>query len=278
MERRVKAALVQYTVRDKWWDNVDRVEALLATARTGGAELAVLPEMFTQPYDMSLVPAWAEPVPGGRTSERLSHWARALKMAIVGGSVSELGEDGRFYNTSTLWGPDGELLAKHRKVHLFDVDLPGGVSYRESAILSPGRRVTTARVLGMTVGLAVCYDVRFPELFRLTALAGAELIALPGAFNHVSGPAHWEMLLRNRAVENTLYVAGVSGLAPAGAEYQAWGHSLLADPFGEVVTAMGRAEGVAFGDLDPERLKDIRARLPVLRQRREDLYKLVLVE
>jgi predicted amidohydrolase len=276
MDRRIKVALIQYTVQEKWLDNVNRVECLLTEAHRGGAELAVLPEMFVQPYDMTLVPDRAESVPGGPTSEKLSEWAQQFKMAIVGGSVAERGSDGKYYNTATLWSPEGAFLAKHRKVHLFDVDLPGGVSFKESSILSPGQQVTVVPVLGMTLGIAVCYDIRFPELARLMTLKGAEMIALPGAFNHVSGPAHWEILLRNRAAENTVWVAGVSGLAPPDTSYHSWGHSMLTDPFGDVVADMGRAEGVAYGVMDPTRLKDIRARLPVLKQRREDLYSLSL--
>jgi predicted amidohydrolase len=225
---------------------------------------------------MTLVSDRAEYVPGGPTSEKLSEWARRFKMAIVGGSVAELGSDGKYYNTATLWSPEGDFLIKHRKVHLFDVNLPGGISFRESSILSPGQQVTVARVLGMNLGIAVCYDIRFPELSRLMTLKGAEMIALPGAFNNVSGPAHWEILLRNRAAENTVWVAGVSGLAPPDSSYHAWGHSMIADPFGTVVANMGRAEGVAFCILDPARLEDVRTRLPVMDQRREDLYTLSL--
>jgi omega-amidase len=276
MDRPIKVALIQYTVQEDWLENINRVAHLLADAHNGGAELAILPEMFVQPYDMALVPDRSESVPHGPTSEKLSQWARQFKMAIVGGSVAEIGSDGKYYNTATLWSPEGEFLAKHRKVHLFDVDLPGGVSFKESVILSPGHQVTVVPVLGMRLGIAVCYDIRFPELARLMTLKGADMIALPGAFNHVSGPAHWEILLRNRAAENTVWVAGVSGMAPPDAGYQAWGHSMLADPFGEVVADMGRGEGVAFGVMDPVRLKDVRARLPVLKQRRDDLYTLSL--
>jgi predicted amidohydrolase len=178
----IKVALIQYTVQEKWQDNVNQVERLLTEAHRGKAELSILPEMFVQPYDMTIVPDRAESVPEGPTSEKLSGWAQRFKMVIVGGSVAELGSDGKYYNTATLWSPDGELLAKHRKVHLFDVDLPGGVSFRESDILSPGHQVTVVRVLGMNLGIAVCYDIRFPELSRIMTLKGAVLIALPGAF------------------------------------------------------------------------------------------------
>ena len=278
MERRVKVALIQFEIQHAWADNMSRAQDLLERAARLGAELAVLPEMFNQPYDMALVPERAESIPGGRTCRALGRTARDLGLAVVGGSMAEKDEDGSFYNTATLWDPGGNLIARHRKVHLFDVDLPGGVSFKESDVLSPGHQVTVAEVLGLRLGLAVCYDVRFPEIFRLMALAGAEFVALPGAFNNVSGPAHWELHLRGRAVENTMYVAGVSGISPADASYQAWGHSMLVDPFGEVTTHMGRGEGLALGEIDPERLREIRGRLPVMSQRRRDLYSLKLKE
>lgn len=273
MEREITVALIQYTIGTDWQENVDQVEYLLRQAKSLGADLAVLPEMFVQPYDMTLIPERAENVPDGPTGQRLSHWAKTLGLAIVGGSVAERDQE-KYYNTATLWSPEGVLLAKHRKVHLFDVDLPGGVSFRESSILSPGQQIIVSRVSGLNIGLAVCYDIRFPELHRIMALAGVEFIAVPGAFNHVSGPAHWELLIRTRAMENTIYVAAVSGLSPEGASYNAWGHSMLVGPFGEIITHMGVANGVALGKLDPQRLVDIRARLPVMAQRRPDVYRL----
>lgn len=276
MDRDIQVALVQYRIHSDWAENINTVEKLLVKAKAKGADLAILPEMFTMPYDMRLVPERAENIPSGPTCARLSAWAGRLGLALVGGSIPERDGKGRFYNTATLWDQKGDLLARHRKVHLFDVDLPGGVSIRESAVYSPGNQVTVHEVLGLRLGLAVCYDLRFPELFRLMALAGAEMVALPGAFNQISGPAHWEMLLRNRAVENTFYVAGVSGLPAEKGGYRAWGHSMLVDPFAEISLNMGRTEGFGLGVLDPARLKDIRARLPVLKQRREDLYRVSL--
>ncbi len=273
MDRKIRLALIQYEIQTDWADNIAKVEDLLGRAAAAGAELAVLPEMFVQPYDMSLVPERAETVPDGPTCRKMSQWAARFRLALAGGSIAEK-DGGRFYNTATIWDPSGKFLARHRKMHLFDVDLPGGVSFHESDILTGGNEITVADVLGLRLGLAVCYDVRFPELFRLMALAGADLVALPGAFNNVSGPAHWEMLLRCRASENTMYVAGCSGTAPAESAYKAWGHSMLVDPFAEIVADLGRAEGFALGEIDPGRLQDIRARLPVLKQRRTDLYRL----
>jgi len=276
MERKIRIALIQFVIVDDWLANMAAAEALLIRARDHGTDLAVLPEIFVGPYSLEAFVRYAEPVPEGRTCERLSRWARSLNLAILGGSLPEKDAEGRIYNTATLWNPQGELAAVHRKMHLFDVDLPGGVSFKESSVFTAGNQVTTADILGLKVGLAVCYDVRFPELFRLMALAGVELALVPGAFNPVSGPAHWELHLRSRAVENTFYVAGVSGLAPAQADYQSWGHSMVVDPFGQVLADMGRAEGIGLAELDPARLADVRQRLPLLAQRRSDLYELRL--
>jgi len=251
---------------------MERVEAMLEKTAARGADLVILPEMFICPYDLELFPEYAEPVPDGRTCWRLRDWARTFRLHLLGGSIPEIDDEGRLYNTATLWDPQGNILAVYRKIHLFDVDLPGGVSFHESRVLSPGREIKMADCLGLKLGIAICYDIRFPELFRLMALAGADLMVLPGAFNNISGPAHWELSLRSRAVENTVYLAGVSGVAPEGSSYQSWGHSMLVDPFGEIMVDLGRSEGVGLAELDPARLKDIRRRLPLLKQRREDVY------
>ena len=275
MESKITTALIQYEVQAAWSENMSQVEELLKAAKAKGARLAVLPEFFNMPYDMALVPELAEGVPDGRTCAQLSKWARDLEMVLVGGTIAEK-ENGQYYNTATLWDRDGRMAARRRKVHLFDVDLPGGVSFRESSILSPGNEIGVVDILGMKLGIAICYDIRFPETFRLLALQGADFAALPGAFNNVSGPAHWETLLRCRAMENTIYMAGVSGLSPAGANYNAWGHSMMVDPFGEVIVNLGRAQGFGLGVIDPERILDVRRRLPFLAQRRDDLYRMAL--
>lgn len=276
MERKIKIALIQYEIGADWGVNISKAGALLEKAKEYGADLAVLPEMFMCPYDLQAFPKFAEKIPDGRTCRKLQGWSRELGLHLVGGSIPEEDDEGRIFNTATLWDGQGNLLATHRKVHLFDVDLPGGVSFQESKVFAPGEKMTVVDVLGLRLGLAVCYDVRFPELFRLMALAGAEVVALPGAFNNVSGPHHWEMSLRARAVENTVYMAGVSGTAPPGSSYDSWGHSMVVDPFGEILVELGRAEGLGLAEIDPARLKDVRSRLPLLVQRRDDLYDLRL--
>lgn len=274
MDRKIRVGLMQPRISTDWTDNMDQVEGLIKQVKAQGADLIILPEMFICPYELELFPEYAESIPYGRSCRRMAAWAGDFNVHLLGGSIPERDDKGRLYNTATLWDPEGNLQALYRKIHLFDVDLPGGVSFHESTVLTPGRDIKIVECLGMKLGLAICYDIRFPELFRIMALNGAEFVALPGAFNNVSGPAHWELSLRARAVENTIYLAGVSGLAPKNSSYQSWGHSMLVDPFGDILVNLGRSEGFSLAEIDPQRLKDIRERLPLLKQRRHDLYEI----
>lgn len=253
------------------------LEACLGTAREGieaaveaGADLVVLPEMFACPYDLDHFGPRAEPLHGS-TCRFLSATASRLGVHLVGGSFPErLGE--AVHNTATVWSPSGELLAVHRKVHLFDVDIPGGISFRESERLAAGDRIEAVTIDLARIGLGVCYDLRFPEQFRRLALAGAELIVLPGAFNTTTGPAHWRPLLRARAIENTCWVAACSPVPHQEGDYPAWGHSMVVDPFGEVLAEAGRDEAVITARLEAARLTEVRRALPVLEQRRPEVY------
>ncbi|MBU0513566.1 MAG: carbon-nitrogen hydrolase family protein [Proteobacteria bacterium] len=270
-DKSLTLALIQMRVESDPAANRAKAENFLRRAREHGADLAVLPEMFVCPYDQARFPEFAEPLPDGPTGRMLSSLSRELGMAVVGGSLPEQDAAGRVFNTSPVFDTQGRLIAAHRKVHLFDVDLPG-MRFFESTTLSAGEELTVFDLSGWRIGLGVCYDVRFPEPWRLMALGGAELMVVPGAFNPVTGPAHWDLVLRARAVENTVYVAGVSPAPTPGASYQAWGHSKLVDPFGEIVASLERQEGLVLGSLDRTRLRAVRKRLPVLDQRRTDLY------
>ncbi len=273
MSQELTLALIQMRVVQDPATNRATAENFLRQARDQGADLAVLPEMFVCPYDQARFPEFAEPLPDGPTGRMLSSISAELGMAVVGGSLPEEDEAGRVFNTSPVFDARGRLIASHRKVHLFDVDLPG-MRFFESTTLSAGDSLTVFDVAGWRIGLGVCYDVRFPEPWRLMALKGAELMVVPGAFNPVTGPAHWDLVLRSRAVENTVYVAGVSPAPTPGASYEAWGHSKLVDPFGEIVASLEREEGLVLGRIDRTRLRAVRKRLPVLEQRRPDVYSL----
>ena len=185
---RFDISLIQMQVTPRKQENLALAEKHLRQAAPG-AGLVVLPEVFNVSYEVADWTAVAEPVPGGQTCDFLSDMARTLDVYLVGGSIAEL-HDGRVFNTATLWSPTGKLLLTHRKVHLFDVDIPGGITFTESDFLAPGDAVSVVNTDLGPIGLAICFDIRFPEQLRLTTLAGAELIVLPAAFNTTTGPAH----------------------------------------------------------------------------------------
>lgn len=271
MEKKFMAAVCQLMVGEDKQKNVETARRMIARAAGGGARLVALPEMFNCPYVASAFPEYAETYPEGETFKMLSGAAREENICLVGGSVPE--RDGsRVFNSSFIFGPDGKLLGRHRKVHLFDVDLPGGVRVKESSTLGAGGRITVINTdLGL-IGVAICYDIRFPELIRLMALEGAGVIVIPAAFNLTTGPAHWDMVYRCRAVDNQVYVIAASPARNTGAPYVAYGHSMVVDPWGEVVSRAGEGEEVIFGEISPERIHQVRRELPLLAHRRTDLY------
>ena len=204
----MRIALIQMPVLPDKVKNIQTACGKIREAAKNGADFAVLPEMFCCPYDNSCFGAYGEPE-GGEAQTALSHLAAELGLYLVGGTVPELSE-GRIYNTSYVYGPDGRQLAKHRKAHLFDIDVQGGQRFRESDTLSPGNAITTFETAFGTMGLCVCFDLRFEELARCMCLRGAKVIFVPAAFNMTTGPAHWELLFRQRAVDNQCFTVGVS--------------------------------------------------------------------
>lgn len=217
-------------------DNVTRAVAKIKqVVAKEKADLVILPECFNSPYDTKLFPANAERIPGGYTSNELSRTAKELGIFLHGGSFPEE-DQGKLYNTATVWGPDGELIAKHRKVHLFDMDIPGKVTFKESDVLTPGDSFTTFQINEhFKVGLGVCYDIRFDEMARIYQNKGCNILIYPGAFDPHTGPMHWELLARSRALDNQCYVATVSPARDETTDYVAYGYSMLVDPWGQVI-------------------------------------------
>ena len=201
----------------------------------------------------------------------LSHLAGELGIYIVGGSLPELAED-KVYNTSYVYGRDGRQLARHRKLHLFDIDVVGGQRFRESDTLSPGSSITTFETDFGLMGLCICFDLRFEELARCMCLRGAKVLFVPAAFNMTTGPAHWELLFRQRAVDGQCFTVGVSPARDTTAGYVAYGNSIAVDPWGSVLCRAGGEAVTLYADLDFDRLEAVRAQLPILRARRTDLY------
>ena len=268
----MRAALIQMPVTTDKEANLSRACKTLQEAKARGADIGVLPEMFCCPYDNSCFRAYGEEE-GGPAQRTLSALAAELGMYIVAGSLPEL-EEGRVYNTSYVYDRHGLQLARHRKAHLFDIDVKGGQRFRESDVLSPGNEITSFEAEFGTMGLCICFDLRFEELARCMCLRGANCLFVPAAFNMTTGPAHWELLFRQRAVDNQCFTVGVSPARDERASYIAYGNSIAADPWGTVLCRAGAGAEILYADLDLSRLESVREQLPVLSARREDLYTL----
>jgi predicted amidohydrolase len=263
-------AVVQLSSQESVPENLATARALVAAAAKTGAELVVLPENFALMATDVERRHHAEAVPGsGPIASFLGDTARREGIFVIGGGFPEKSDDaGRPFNTSALYGPDGALVAKYRKVHLFDVDVPNGRSYRESEATTPGGEAVVADVKGTKVGLSVCYDVRFPELYRKLAAAGARVLTIPAAFTLQTGKDHWAVLCRARAIENQAFVVAAAqwGSHPHGR--QTYGKSMIVDPWGDVLAQAAEGAGFAVARLDFDYQDRVRAAIPCASHRR----------
>ena len=272
MTQGLRVAVAQMNSRDDKAVNLRRAEELIDAAAAQGARLVAFPECVDYLGAPAQHDQVAESIPGPLT-ERFAAKAREHGIYVHAGSIHERSEtEGKFYNTTVLFDPFGEMIARYRKIHLFDIDLTGHVSANESATMLPGNEVVTAEVDGHTVGLAICYDLRFPELFRLLAVAGAEILFVPAAFTMFTGKDHWHVLLRARAIENQCYVLAPAQIGPHEPSGQCYGHALIVDPWGVVLTEAPNRECVVVADLDFESLQGVRTQLPSLMNRRPSAY------
>uniref|UniRef100_A0A4W6DZ97 omega-amidase n=1 Tax=Lates calcarifer TaxID=8187 RepID=A0A4W6DZ97_LATCA len=250
-----RLAVVQLQVTSVKADNLNRARRLVKEAAGQGSKVVLLPECFNSPYGTSFFSAYAERIPGEST-QVLSEAAKENKVYLVGGSIPEEDGGGKLYNSCTVFGPDGELILKHRKIHLFDIDVPGKVSFQESETLSPGSSLSMFETPFCKVGVGICYDMRFAELAQLYSRRGCQLLVYPGAFNMTTGPAHWELLQRGRALDNQVYVATASPARDETSSYVAW----------------------ETGTCYLQYLADIRQQIPITAQRRDDLYAVTCVQ
>ncbi|HEX8754380.1 MAG TPA: carbon-nitrogen hydrolase family protein [Solirubrobacterales bacterium] len=265
----MRVAAVQLNSSGEKARNLAAAERLVRDAAADGAELVALPEKWNLLADGEQLLAGAEPLDGPSLSAA-REWARALGIHLLAGSISERGQE-KAANTSVLIGPDGEDLAVYRKIHMFDVDA-GGVSYRESAHEEPGSEIVTGPLGELLLGMAVCYDLRFPELFRILALRGARLIAVPSAFTLATGRDHWEVLLRARAIENQVFVLAPNQIGRAEPHYESFGRSAIVDPWGVVLATAPDEECFVAADLDLAAQERVRESLPSLANRRPAAY------
>jgi deaminated glutathione amidase len=268
----LRVGLVQMNSRSDKEANLATAERLIDEAAERGARLVGLPEYVSYLGPKDQHEANAESIPGP-TTERFAAKARQHGIYLLGGSILERSDvTGKYYNTSTFFNPDGEIQAIYRKIHLFDVDITGNVSANESASILPGERIVTVQLDGHTVGLTICYDLRFPELYRLLALEGAEVLFVPAAFTLFTGKDHWHTLLRARAIENQCYVLAPAQIGPHDPNAQCYGHALVADPWGTVTADAPNHEGVVVADIDFAYLRQVRTQVPSLANRRPAAY------
>ncbi|HWH32408.1 MAG TPA: carbon-nitrogen hydrolase family protein [Egibacteraceae bacterium] len=264
----MRVAVCQLNARGDRLANLRQARELLGRAAAGGADVAVLPEYVDYLGPEAEAPR-PEPV-DGEFAAYFADAARALRMWVVAGSFHETGPDpAHTYNTSLVFDRGGALAAAYRKIHLYDVEIPGRVSYRESRSVAPGEAPVVVDVEGVGFGLSVCYDLRFPELYRRLAVdGGARVLVVPAAFMLHTGRDHWEVLLRARAIENQCYVLASAQLGDHDPGRTCFGRSMVVDPWGTVVAQAPDVVGVTFADLDLARLDRIRAELPSLANRR----------
>ena len=269
--REIKAAAIQMSSTPEKAENFRVAEHLIREAVAAGADFVALPELWSCHGLEGAYRENAEPIPGP-TTRFLGGLARELKVYVLGGSIFE-GEPGleHLYNTSTFFDPSGELVASYRKIHLFDVKTPDR-DYLESRTVAPGSEIVAAKAGPAKIGLSVCYDLRFPELYRLLALRGAEILAVPAAFTLQTGKDHWELLLRARAVENQAYVIAPAQWGQKADGRWTYGRSMIVDPWGTVLAQCPDRDGFALATLDLDYLDRFRAEFPALANRRPETY------
>lgn len=272
MEKIKIAAIQMSTVADKM-ENVRTVKTYLEKIKDENPDFVILPEMFCCPYQTENFPIYAEKE-GGPVWQQLSGYAKQYGIYLIGGSMPEKDAEGNVYNTSYIFDREGKQIGKHRKVHLFDIDVKGGQTFKESDTLTAGDSDTVFDTEFGKIGVMLCFDIRFPELSRMMVNDGAKVIFVPAAFNMTTGPAHWELSFRTRALDNQIYMVGCAPARDVSAGYISWGHSIVTDPWGRVIDMLDEKKGILLAELDMDYEEQVREELPLLKSRRKDIYQL----
>lgn len=272
MEKIKIAAIQMSTVADKM-ENVRTVKAYVEKIKDENPDFVILPEMFCCPYQTENFPIYAEKE-GGPVWQQLSGYAKQYGIYLIGGSMPEKDAEGNVYNTSYIFDREGKQIGKHRKVHLFDIDIKGGQTFKESDTLTAGDSDTVFDTEFGKIGVMLCFDIRFPELSRMMVNDGAKVIFVPAAFNMTTGPAHWELSFRTRALDNQIYMVGCAPARDVSAGYISWGHSIVTDPWGRVIDMLDEKKGILLAELDMDYEEQVREELPLLKSRRKDIYQL----
>ena len=270
---KIKVGLIQMKVKDKKDDNLHKAAKLIDKIGKEDVDMVVLPEMFSCPYNTKNFPIYAEEE-GDYSYKLLSEISKRNNIYLIAGSIPEK-EGSNIYNTSYVFNRQGEKIAKHRKIHLFDIDIKNKQRFRESDTLSAGDKVTVFDSEFGKIGLCICYDFRFPELARLMVDKGAKVIIVPASFNMTTGPAHWDIMFRSRAIDNQVYTIGCSPARDYNYSYISYGHSLIVSPYGDILCELDEKENFITYDIDLDYVDEIREQLPLLKHRRSDLYELL---
>lgn len=270
----IKIALIQMPTVEDVAANLETAREKVKYAAGQGADIVVLPEMFCCLYQSASFLKNKEPQ-GGRIWQALCRMAADNRVYLVGGSMPEQDGD-KIYNTSFIFAPDGVQIGKHRKVHLFDIDVEGGQHFKESDTFTAGSKPTVINTKLGVIGVEICFDIRFEELTRLMALEGAEMVFVPAAFNMTTGPAHWQTHFRGRALDNQLFMFGCAPARDVDGPYVSYGHSIAVSPWGDVIEELDEAPGVLICEIDTDQIGSIRQQLPIMKNRRTDLYTLSL--
>ena len=271
---KIKLALCQMNVVDNKEENIKSAELMINHGVSQNADFIVLPEMFNCPYSNDKFIEYGENEKTSHTLNVISSLASENNVYILAGSIPEK-ENDKLYNTSYLFDRNGNIIAKHRKMHLFDIDVKDRITFKESDVLTAGNEFTIAETEFGKVGIGICYDIRFPELARVMVEKGALILFYPGAFNMTTGPAHWELLFRSRALDNQAFCVGVAPALNEDASYHSYGHSIIANPWGEILAQGDFGEKVIISEIDLSEIKKIREELPLLKNKREDLYEII---
>ena len=275
---KINIALCQMNVADNKEENIRKAIQMIRESKKQGADLAILPEMFNCPYENEKFIEYAEELDNSQTLNEIAEIAKEENIHVLAGSIPELevGTDDAksIYNTAVLFDDEGKILGKHRKMHLFDIDVKGKIYFKESDTLSAGNEFTVIETELATIGIGICYDIRFVELSRIMALNGAEILIFPGAFNLTTGPAHWEILFKSRALDNQVYAIGVAPALDKDASYNSFGHSIAVNPWGEIIEELDYDENLKLVQIDLDEIKRIREEIPILKNRRTDLYEI----
>jgi len=269
-----KLALIQLTVADDKLDNIERALAKIDEAAANGAYIIVLPEFFNAPVGEAK--SNCENIIGPCTKQ-LSDAARKNKIYLIAGSMPET-DDGKIFNTCPIFNPSGDLIAKYRKIHLFDIDIPGKMTCRESDVMTPGSQPVIIDIGPFKIGLGICHDLRFSELSRLYSKFGCNVLVFPSAFTVPTGELYWELLARSQAVNNQVYCCLCSPSRQSKGCYTIYGHSMVSDPWGTIISSTKTEEAIVYADLDIDRVNEVRRAIPVSSQRREDIYDTVVMK